>query len=118
MGKKYAECTRCVYGPMDDRMRVCDECTPHAFNFKGLVNITYDAVNKPKHYQLMDGVEVKDVRKVLLEKIQASGKLTFHQADLWSRSWEYMTRFMDKNGLEDLEKAQVYLKWLVEDMKK
>jgi len=31
---------------------------------------------------------------------------------------KYVTRYKDKNGLEDLEKAQQYLDFLIEDYKK
>lgn len=79
---------------------------------------SYDPVSLPKHYQLIPEkeVEVKDVRDVLLDKIQENNALTYRQADYWSRAWEYQTRFMDKNGLEDLKKAKVYLDWLIADI--
>ena len=78
--------------------------------------VEYDAVHLPKHYQILPGVEVIDVRKALLVKMD--GTYSPIAVDMWSRSWEYLTRFMDKNGLEDLEKARVYLDWLIEEVKK
>jgi len=72
-----------------------------------------DPVTKPSHYQLLPGVEVIDVRKALLDKMQPAG-WTHYQSDCWSRSWEYLTRAMAKNGLEDLKKARTYLNWLIE----
>ncbi len=75
-----------------------------------------DSVKAPNHYQLWPGVEVIDVRKALLNKMALAG-WTHYQSDCWSRSWEYLTRAMAKNGLEDLEKSLTYLTWLIEDMK-
>ena len=71
-----------------------------------------DMVNAPPHYQIMPGVEVIDVRKALMDKIPAN--VAFHQADDWSRSWEYITRMWGKNGLEDAKKARFYLNRLIE----
>lgn len=74
----------------------------------------YDMVNNPKHYQLLPGVQVKDVRKAILDKIPEG--VPYNQIDDWSRAWEYVTRMWDKNGLEDAKKARVYLDWLIEEM--
>lgn len=78
-----------------------------------------DNVNNPKHYQLLPGVQVIDVRDVLLNKIDNSAcvNLSSREVDCWSRSWEYLTRFMEKNGLEDLEKAMWYLERMILSMK-
>ena len=73
-----------------------------------------DMVNAPPHYQIMPGVEVIDVRKGLMEKIPSN--VPFHQADDWSRSWEYITRMWGKNGLEDAKKARFYLNRLIDGM--
>ena len=77
-----------------------------------------DAVNNPKHYQLLPGVEVIDVRDVLLNKITTTGFMNHRQSDYWSRAWEYLTRCMEKNGVEDLKKTRWYLDRLIEDMEK
>ena len=76
-----------------------------------------DMVNSPSHYQLVDGLEVKDIRKAIFDKIPM-GKLSYHQADCYSRAWEYLTRacFKHESPLEDLQKAQTYLTWLIEDL--
>lgn len=71
-----------------------------------------DNVNHPKHYQLLPGVEVIDVRKAILDKVNKD-QWTFEQVDLWSRSWEYLTRMFEKNGIEDAKKAKWYLDRLV-----
>lgn len=72
----------------------------------------HDNVTRPKHYMLLPGVEVKDVRDVLLDKCDAAG-WNGRSIDYWSRAWEYLTRAMEKNGKEDLEKAKAYLEWLI-----
>jgi hypothetical protein len=79
---------------------------------------SHDPVNKPKHYDLGNGLEVIDVRDVLLDKIEHQIALTYKQTDYWSRSWEYMTRFMDKGGIQDLKKAKFYLDRLINDFEK
>jgi len=70
----------------------------------------FDPVTNPKHYQLLDGVQVYDVRHAILSK-----NPTLHPsvADDWSRSWEYLTRMFEKNGLEDAKKARWYLDKLI-----
>jgi hypothetical protein len=75
----------------------------------------HDAVHNPKHYDL-GGVQVIDIRDILLDRIQSSGVINYKQADYWSRSWEYMTRFMEKNGVEDLKKAKFYLDRLISNL--
>jgi len=73
-----------------------------------------DMVNNPSHYQLLPGVEVKDVREAILNNIDYD--VPYIQIDMYSRSWEYLTRMWGKNGLEDAKKARVYLDWLIEKM--
>ena len=73
-----------------------------------------DMVNNPPHYQIMEGVEVIDVRKGLMDKIPSN--VPFSQVDDWSRSWEYITRMWGKNGLEDAKKARFYLNRLINAM--
>lgn len=74
-----------------------------------------DMVNKPPHYDL-GGFQVIDIRDILLDRIEKSRALSYKQTDYWSRSWEYLTRFMDKGGKEDLRKAQWYLNRLISDI--
>ena len=75
----------------------------------------HDTVHNPRHYDL-GGLQVIDIRDVLLDRIQKSGVLTYRQTDYWSRSWEYLTRFMEKNGVEDLKKGKFYLDRLISDL--
>lgn len=74
-----------------------------------------DMVNNPPHYDL-GGLQVIDIRDILLDRIQRSGVLSYKQADYWSRSWEYLTRFMEKGGAEDLKKGKFYLDRLVKSL--
>jgi hypothetical protein len=80
----------------------------------------YDPVNKPKHYMLFpkEGIEVRDVIEKLVEKLAASRNnslpiYTLYDAD-YVQLMQYLMRFMDKNGKEDLLKAQFYLDKLIE----
>lgn len=75
-----------------------------------------DNVYKPKHYQLLPGIEVIDVRVALLERMPEDADRV--AVDHWSRAWEYLTRMWNKNGLEDAKKARVYLNWLIERLEK
>ena len=68
-----------------------------------------DVVKNPKHYQILPGVELIDIRESLLDKIEEADILDARQLDCWSRSWEYLTRFAEKGGHQDLEKAYHYL---------
>ncbi len=87
----------------------------------------YDIVNKPKHYMLFDemeikergfegqGVEVRDVIEKLVEKVDEAH---LPYSALFSSDYvqlmQYLMRFMDKNGKEDLEKARWYLDKMIE----
>ncbi len=81
----------------------------------------YDTVSKPKHYMLFEeeGIEVRDVIRELVAKIAnktGQGELSWSplaESD-YVQMMQYLMRFMDKNGAEDLKKARVYLNWLIE----
>ena len=78
----------------------------------------YDTVSKPKHYMLFEevGIEVRDVIEKLLDKLTNNNKnFTFsHQfASDYVQMMQYLMRFMDKNGVEDLKKALWYLNKLI-----
>jgi outer membrane protein assembly factor BamD (BamD/ComL family) len=91
----------------------------------------YDVVSKPKHYMLFDadyvnstaylkeGIEVRDVIEKLVNKIPPvsrdyGGLFT---AD-YVQMMQYLMRFMDKNGVEDLKKARWYLDKLIDSYDK
>lgn len=81
----------------------------------------YDTVDKPKHYMLFDekGIEVRDVLERLLDKMYVDANnprvpcATMFDAD-YVQMMQYLMRFMDKNGVEDLKKARWYLDKLIE----
>ena len=93
---------------------------------------SYDVVNKPKHYMLFKssdvttygltgrGIEVRDVIEKLVYKISQEGSSTpfwehypLFESD-YAQMMQYLMRFMDKNGVEDLKKARWYLDKLIE----
>ena len=83
----------------------------------------YNSVSKPKHYMLFDemeikeiafegnGIEVRDVIEKLAWKLYQAGQCA--ESPLFISDYvqlmQYLMRFMDKNGKEDLEKARWYL---------
>lgn len=79
----------------------------------------YDTISKPKHYMLFEdkGIEVRDVIEKLVRKVQGQDlETTPHytkEASLFESDYvqlmQYLMRFMDKNGVEDLKKARWYL---------
>ena len=90
----------------------------------------HDVVNKPKHYMLFDdcyiqqaakegkGIEVRDVISLLIMKMdecesQVPNWLPLFESD-YVQLMQYLMRFMDKNGVEDLKKARWYLDKLIE----
>ena len=75
----------------------------------------YDIVSKPKHYMLFEdkGIEVRDVIGKLVEKIKVDKDSGMFVAD-YVQLLQYIMRFMDKNGVEDLKKARWYLDKMIE----
>jgi hypothetical protein len=112
-------CADCARGHDDPPAGICTICFYDADRPHWRASVPEpqqtDPVHKPKHYQLLPGVEVIDVRRALLAKMHDAG-WSHYQSDCWSRSWEYLTRAMAKNGLEDLRKCRTYLDRLIKDM--
>ena len=82
----------------------------------------YDVVSKPKHYMLFEdkGIEVRDVISKLVEKLYVHSGAMFEdkynplfESD-YVQLMQYLMRFMDKNGVEDLKKARWYLDKMIE----
>lgn len=77
----------------------------------------YDTVSRPKHYMLFEeqGIEVRDVIEKLVEKLQDNTPRPYalFESD-YVQMMQYLMRFMDKNGIEDLKKAKWYLDKLIE----
>jgi hypothetical protein len=66
----------------------------------------WDNVNKPKHYTV-GPIEVIDIIKQ-----QQGTAIEFHYE---AAVLKYVLRWRYKNGVEDLEKAAVYLDWLIKE---
>ena len=81
----------------------------------------YDSVSKPKHYMLFPekNIEVRDVIERLVVKIDDTSTEYFPMftAD-YVQMMQYLMRFMDKNGVEDLKKARWYLDKLIDSYDK
>jgi hypothetical protein len=81
----------------------------------------YNVVDKPKHYMLFPekDVEVRDVINKLLERMYNSRKYDFSPIDYadYTQAMQYFMRFMDKNGLEDLQKGLWYITKMIEGWK-
>lgn len=69
-----------------------------------------DNVNKPNHYQGSKGLEAIEVVHNFI------GSLAGSSAFFWGNAIKYLLRFQNKNGLEDLKKAEFYLKRLIEEL--
>jgi len=114
-------CKACRYAPNDDRLSPCNTCSYDPTDghsnwtpcgpepIKKSFNMN-DIVNKPKHYMLMDGLEVRDVLAALLMKMTTENipSSVLFESD-YVQMMQYLMRFMDKNGKQDLEKARWYL---------
>lgn len=75
-----------------------------------------DMVKQPSHYMLKPGLEVRDVIELLVGKIYCAENYPPQPmvvAD-YVQMMQYLMRFMEKNGKQDLEKAKWYLDKLIE----
>jgi len=78
----------------------------------------YNVISKPKHYMLFEdkNIEVRDVIAKLVAKFDYQGYPD--NAPLFISDYvqllQYIMRFMDKNGVEDLKKARWYLDKMIE----
>lgn len=69
--------------------------------------MSFDVVNKPKHYnqgkvEAIDAIESATVNKKGIQAVCTANVI------------KYLWRFEEKNGLEDIKKAQWYLNKLIE----
>jgi hypothetical protein len=91
----------------------------------GMTKEDYNVISKPKHYMLFNaetviffvdnnkGIEVRDVITQLVEKLRVDKDSGMFVAD-YVQLMQYLMRFMDKNGVEDLKKARWYLDKMIE----
>ena len=75
-------------------------------------NAKEDAVNHPKHYKAINGLEAIDVIEAFTARLKGI------QATDTGNILKYMLRWHEKNGLEDLKKAQWYLNHLISKVEK
>lgn len=80
---------------------------------------TEDIVNKPKHYQLVmkddEIVEVREICEALASRLSSNGYSGMFISD-YIQMLQYVLRFDEKNGKEDLDKAKWYLDKLLESL--
>lgn len=102
---------------IDDWFEKTNKVSPTDFLYNPVLD--YDTVEKPKHYMLFteQGIEVRDVIEKLVDKLQNTlpypGNYPLFEAD-YVQMMQYLMRFMDKNGVEDLKKARWYLDKLID----
>lgn len=86
----------------------------------GVKSDTYDAVQRPKHYVLIekDGVnlEVRDVCEIIANRLQSGGYSGIFISDC-VQLLQYLLRFDQKeNDLQDLKKSRFYLDKMIEQL--
>jgi uncharacterized protein (DUF2267 family) len=70
-----------------------------------------DAVKKPSHYQIADGIEAIDIIEIVLEAYR--DKLTPYEGHMLATFLKYRLRAGDKDDLEqDIGKSNEYREWL------
>ena len=70
----------------------------------------FDMVNHPKHYKAKNGMEVIDVIEAFTANLEG------YEATHTGNVIKYICRWKEKNGLEDLRKAQWYLNRLIKNI--
>lgn len=89
----------------------CSSSSPSCTSCVGYeANNTLERVNHPIHYT-QGGIEC-------IKAIEASMSPHGFQDYCKGNVLKYIWRWRDKNGIEDLEKAAVYLNWMIESAKK
>ena len=73
-------------------------------------NEEFDTVNRPEHYQSKSGIEVIDVIEAFTDGLDGI------EAVCQGNLLKYACRWPKKNGLEDLKKAEWYLKKLIAEV--
>jgi hypothetical protein len=97
------------------------EIEEYQAGLNGMTKEDYNVISKPKHYMLFEdqGIEVRDVIAKLVHKVAKSiGQGEIQYSPLFESDYvqlmQYLMRFMDKNGVEDLKKARWYLDKMIE----
>ena len=80
------------------------------------IDIMTDIINKPSHYQLLEGVEVMDITKAVLDKIEKSDmQMSLNAAGWLQQTLQYLLRCYDKGKWQDLEKAKRTLEYVLKE---
>lgn len=66
-----------------------------------------DAVNHPSHYQFSNGLETMDAIEAFTEDLNG------YEGFMIGNITKYISRWKNKNGIEDLKKALFYLDQLI-----
>ena len=112
-------CALCKHSSKHD-IDICDSCdynlvTGHS---KWEPIKMYDTITKPKHYMLMDNLEVRDVLAALVDKLHKQDSQLIPDNALFESDYvqalQYLMRFMQKNGKEDLLKARWFLNKMID----
>ena len=70
----------------------------------------FDTVNHPSHYKAKNGMEVIDVIEAFTANLEG------YEATHTGNVIKYICRWKEKNGLEDLKKAQWFLNRLIKNI--
>ena len=76
-----------------------------------------DVVNKPKHYALWPeySIEVRDLMKLLADQLDEKGYSGLLISD-YIQAMQYLLRWHNKNGAEDIKKSVWYLNKMLEQL--
>lgn len=116
VGRQAIEEQREMEPPFPESSAEYDKRLERDAMFNGTTHQDFDPVNKPKHYEILPGLEVYDLRQAYAKKLQ--GIVPLDQFSDWDRGLEYLLRMWEKNGREDLEKALIYLNLLLKKLPK
>ena len=83
-----------------------DEIEKKALENDDTLRAAEDVINKPNHYH-KNGIDVIGFCEAQFSKDELRG---FYRINVL----KYVTRYQDKNGVQDLEKAEFYLQKLIE----
>ena len=125
------QCSTCKHNNNGGLCNFTRDCKEYSA-WESRTNTSYDVISKPKHYMLFDetyikncselelGIEVRDVLANLVgkfykncENLPDQPSCSLFESD-YVQLMQYLMRFMDKNGVEDLKKARWYLDKLIE----
>lgn len=100
------------------RLNLTEEDKKNGFVMVNIENVIGNTnVDSPSHYQLLAGFEVKDLMRIMLERIEESDVIDFthFQSSCYKEAMQYLLRFMRKNGIEDIKKSIHYLEQVIEE---